>query len=58
MKRLRRFVPFLALALSAGLIDIGLALIYVPAAIVAAGFALFGLVTFDPDRVSRITWPR
>jgi hypothetical protein len=58
MKSLGRHVPFIALTLSAVLIVVGLALIYVPAAIVAAGIALFGLVTFDPERVSRLTWPR
>ena len=58
MKRLRGLVPLLTLAASAALVIVGLALIYVPAAIVAAGIALFAIVTFDPERASRLTWPR
>lgn len=45
---------FVALAL----IVVGIALIYPPAGMVAAGVALLALLTFNPNKVGRVTWPR
>ena len=51
----------LALAIAVAsllLIVTGIALIYLPAALIAGGIAGLALITFDPARARRMTWPR
>ena len=59
LRRASRLVSVVALAFG-GIVFIllGLALIYPPAALIGIGLALFGVLTFDRDRASRLTWPR
>lgn len=40
------------------LVVLGIFLFYAPAGIVAAGLALLGAVTFDPESARRLRWPR
>lgn len=59
LKRRGGIALTLAVAL-AGLVLIvaGIALIYLPAGLIAAGLALIAGLTFDPSRARRLTWPR
>jgi hypothetical protein len=36
----------------------GIGLVFVPAGMVAAGVAMFALLTFDPANARKLTWPR
>ena len=36
----------------------GIALIYPPAGLIAGSLGLLALLTFDIDKVGRLTWPR
>jgi hypothetical protein len=54
----RRIATFALLGLGAAMIVVGLALIFPPAGLVAAGALVVAVVTFDPERASRLTWPR
>jgi hypothetical protein len=47
-----------AFCLALALIVIGIGLVFVPAGMVAAGLALLAMLTFDPAKVGRVTWPR
>jgi len=40
------------------LIVVGIAMVYLPAGLIACGLALFAGLTFDPAAVRRLTWPR
>jgi hypothetical protein len=44
----------------AGLVFVvaGIALMYLPAGMIATGVAILAVATFDPGKAGRITWPR
>lgn len=54
MKRVA--LPLLVTALA--LIVAGIAMLSIPLAFISSGLALLGVVTFDPTRAGRLTWPR
>lgn len=52
-------VVMLALGLAAvALIVAGISMIFLPAGLIASGLALFGILTFNPATVRKLTWPR
>lgn len=51
-------LPIVALVVALLLIIAGIALVYPPAAFIAAGIAVLAAVTFDPSKAGRLTWPR
>jgi hypothetical protein len=53
----RTLLVLLAIA-GISLVVVGVALVFAPAGLVIAGLALLALVTFDPARAGRLTWPR
>jgi len=55
---LAQHLAIVALVIALLLVIAGIALIYVPAALIASGLALLAAVTFDPTRAGRLTWPR
>jgi hypothetical protein len=54
----RRVLVLLTVFAGLGLIVAGIALIFVPAGLIATGLALFAALTFDPASVRKLTWPR
>lgn len=54
----RRILVRLMILAGAACVLIGVALVFVPAAWIVAGLGVFALLTFDPDRAGRLTWPR
>jgi hypothetical protein len=62
LRELRRRGPALFTLLIAlaglALIVVGIALIFLPAGLIATGLALFAGLTFDPAGVRKLTWPR
>jgi hypothetical protein len=54
----RRLLALILLVVSLALIVGGIALIYPPAGLIAAGLALLAGLTFDPAAARRLTWPR
>lgn len=56
--RRRQLLALAVAVLAMVLIVAGIALIFPPAALIAAGVALIGLLTFDPTHARRLTWPR
>lgn len=51
-------VPVAVLVGSLALIVGGIALLSIPAGMIAAGVAGLGVLTFDPAKARRVTWPR
>jgi hypothetical protein len=58
--RRRGGVALTLLVAAAGLVlvVVGVALIFLPAGLIATGLALFAALTFDPAAVRKLTWPR
>lgn len=54
VKRLPHLIVILSLALIVG----GISLLSVPVGMIAAGAAGLGVLTFDPAKARRVTWPR
>lgn len=54
----RRAVSLAVLVAGLTLIVGGIALISLPLGMIAAGVALIGVLTFDPVKAGRVTWPR
>jgi hypothetical protein len=55
---LRRSLLLLMVLAGVVLVVAGIALIYPPAGVIAAGLALFGILTFNPSAARRLIWPR
>jgi hypothetical protein len=56
--RWRRLLTITGLLASVALVVAGIYLIYAPAGLIASGFGLLALLTFDLAKVGRLTWPR
>jgi hypothetical protein len=56
--RLPRALMVLLALLAVALIDAGIASIFPPAGLIAAGVSLLGILTFNPAHVRKVTWPR
>ena len=54
----RRLVTIAGLMAVVALFVAGIALIYPPAGLIAGSLGLLALLTFDIDKVGRLTWPR
>lgn len=54
----RRILVRLLILAGAACVITGVALVFAPAAFIVAGAGVFALLTFDPDRAGRMTWPR
>jgi len=54
----RRLVTVAGLLAALVLVVAGIAQIYAPAGLIAAGLGLFALLTFDLAKAGRLTWPK
>jgi hypothetical protein len=57
-RSVRRSLLMLTILAAIVLVVTGIALIYPPAGVIAAGLVLFGFITFDPSAARRLIWPR
>jgi hypothetical protein len=58
VRRARSLMVFALIGASTALVLAGVALIYLPAALIGGGLAGFAFLTFNPGAARRLTWPR